>query len=84
MARTILIAVRVEEADSLESGYSYDPKMLYDLTHRDLGDEAQVGRTGCRLFCFGLKLLAGLVQVDLLLSERQSPAALAKGHYLHP
>jgi len=35
MARTILIEVQVEEIDSIEPGYSYDPKIAYELTPTD-------------------------------------------------
>lgn len=47
-------------------------KVGSDGGQRGFGNEAQVSRSRCRGFGFGLKLLPSLMQVEFLLSETQS------------
>ena len=51
---------------------------------RDLGDEAEVTRSRCRLVCDETGNVVGRVQVDLLLTNAQRRAPFAKGGDLHP
>src|SRR6202041_4025556 len=45
--------------------------MRHYILKRGFRNEAEVRRAGRRMSCFGLKLVSGLVQVDLLRSKSQ-------------
>ncbi len=54
-----------------------------DIRQRLMVRETKVSRSGSRLRCFGLKLPARLVKVDLLPPKFERFAAFPKSHFLH-
>ena len=63
---------------SFEEGYAAGLQMVGDVRDGRGGEEAEVGGSWRRLIRPGLELPALLVQVDLLVSEREGLASLAE------